>query len=117
MGSSKGHASGDRREHRKAAVIRREAHAKDVADIFLKRAVAEKEAFEAPRVFMVDTPTGPHAQFGCVLVETPAEPRPTSEERADANRHLIGAIAFVIVAGLILVLVLGVGLLVVARGG
>ncbi len=100
MGSSKGRASGDRREHRKAAVVRRRA----------------TDMPSSLRVFTVDTPAGAHAQFGCVPVESPADLRPNAEERADANRHLIGAIAGV-VAGLILVLVLGVGILMVARGG
>ncbi len=97
MGSSKGRASGDRREHRKAAVIRREAAKKPTP----------RPAPPEPLVTTRSWPADP-------------EPRPTSEQRTYFNRHLIGAIrgiAFVIVAGLVLVLVLGVGLLVVARGG
>ena len=46
MGASKG-KSRERVSHRNAAVLRRQAHARDVADHFLKRAIAEKEAFEA----------------------------------------------------------------------
>jgi hypothetical protein len=125
MGRSKG-TSPERKTHRNAAVLRRrvavapkptlKSHDEVISEAM--KDPAFRKAYEAkPHVFMVDTPTGPHAQFGCVMVPGPdPAPHPTSKQRAYFWRLTIGAIK-VIVAGLILALVLGVGLLVVSRGG
>ncbi len=119
MGSSKGRASRERRAHRNASVLRHQAGETHhvVAERGNKTIVIEERRemsmIRMPEPFPGDRDTKADASPFSHLT-------PTSEQRAYFNRHLIGAIrgiAFVIMAGLILVLVLGVGILLVARGG
>lgn len=120
MGASKGSASRDRRSHRNAGVIRKQVAEARTA-ISIGGAIEERIkqglplndddgwAEELRPLAAKLMSSGPPDYSD--LRGRARRPLLTNEQRADANRHLIGAVYWMIVGGMIAVAVLAIALL------